>query len=214
MFVIAYDNQVVLGPMRWNKYRFQNFLREEHELESNLPDSNVSDVVTVAENCKIYPIKGTENPVFNPVIEMLHGPFWEFTDTVAIFSYVVQPLPKDAIVNMLKSETATERYNREISGTKVTIQGIEVTVDTNRGSRDIFVQKYLLMSDTETVQWKFPEAWLTLTKTELGQIVSAGAAHVQAQFDWESTKVAEIESCTTHKELASVEIKPPVQTIG
>ena len=60
------------------------------------------------------------------------------------------------------------------------------------------------MGDNDTVQWKFPEAWLNLTKQELGLIVATGAGHVQGSFDWEVSKVAEIDNCTTHEQLLNV----------
>ena len=61
------------------------------------------------------------------------------------------------------------------------------------------------MSDTETSNWKFPEGWLTLTKSELGQCVSAGATHIQSCFDWEKNYTDRIEAATTKEELLQIE---------
>ena len=216
MFVIVHNNSVILGPMRWNRKRFENTIQEECEVSTTLPDRNDNTPIVVSDNVKILPVQSAENPSYNPRIENLHGPLWEFTDTVAISSYIAQPLPIDAVKNQLKTECAAERYRREIAGTKVDIQNTEVTIDTNRGSRDIFVQKYLLMGDTDIVQWKFPEGWLELTKSELGLIVSTGAAHVQDQFNWESAKIVEIDSCETLEQLVAVvieESKPELNPI-
>jgi len=206
MFVIVYENQVVLGPMRWNQFRFENFLAEEYEITTTLSSSNIDQVVIVDDNCKIMPVQGTDNPEFNPTIEMLHGPFWEFTDTVAISSYQVEPLPVDAVKNMLKERASIERYKREISGTTVTIQDTQVSLATDRDSRNIFNTTYLLATDP--VNWKFPEGWLTVTKEELGSAVTAINSYVQQQFTWESNKVSEIEAATTLEQLASIEIEP------
>ena len=70
MFVIIYQNQVVLGPMKWNKFRFENFLLSEHEITFTLDQSNVNSPVTVNADCKILPIEGTPNP--DPV-SLLNG---------------------------------------------------------------------------------------------------------------------------------------------
>ena len=207
MFVVVYNNSVILGPMRWNRRRFENEILEECEVTAVLPDRNDGAPIMVSDSVKVLPVQSAEQPLFNPKIEFLHGPFWEFTDAAAISSYVVQPLPIDAVKNQLKAECAAERYRREVAGTKVTVQGTEVTADTGRGSRDIFTQKYLLAADGEVVKWKFPEGWLDLTKSEFGVIVSAVAAHVQAQFDWESTRVTEIEACSTLEQLDAVVIR-------
>jgi len=212
MFVIVHNNFVILGPMRWNRFRFENTIQEECEVSVTLPDRNDSlSPIIVSEEVKILPVQGTPNPEHNPKIEFLHGPFWDFSNDIATSSYIVQPYAIDAVKNMLKAECANERYKKENSGTKVTIQDVEVTVDTSRGSRDIFVQKYLLMGENDIVQWKFPECWLTLTKAELGLVVSTGAQHIQAQFDWEAEKVAEIEASETLEQLAQIVIVDPMQ---
>ena len=210
MFVIIHNDSVILGPMKWNRYRFENEIEEECEVTVTLSDRNDNlQSVIISDQIKILPIQGTDNPSYNPRIEHLHGPFWEFTDTTAIYSYVVQPLPVGTVKNQLKIECSAERYRREIIGTKVTVQNTEVTVDTARGNRDIFVQRFLLMGDNDTVQWKFPEGWLELSKSELGLIVSMGAAYVQAQFNWESAKIVEIDSCETLTQLVDVIIEDP-----
>lgn len=209
MFVIVHNNSVILGPMRWNKFRFENVIEEDCEFTVSLPSSNDQPII-VSDNIKILPIQGTQNPDFNSRIEFLNGPFWEFTDTVAIQSFRKESLNIDAVKNTMKAQTSAVRWKRETAGIKVTIQGTEVSVTTDRGDRDIFVQKFLLMSDSETVQWKFPEGWLVLTKADLGAIVAAGAQHVQDQFVWEAAKIAEIDACTTHAELAGIVIEEPV----
>ena len=213
MFVIVHDNSVILGPMRWNKFRFENVIAEECEFTVSLPSSNDQPII-VSENIKILPVQGTQNPVFNSTIEFLNGPFWEFTDTAAIQSFRVENIPVEAIKNTLKALTSAVRWKRETAGIKVTVQDTEVSVVTERGDRDIFVQKFLLMGDAETVQWKFPEGWIVLTKAHLGAIVTAGAQHVQDQFVWEALKIAEIEACTTHSELAGIVIEEPSMGIG
>ena len=211
MFIIVHNNLVILGPMRWNRFRFENEIQEECELAATLPDSNLRTPITVSENISVLPVLGIEYPSHNSKIQHLHGPFWEFAEVGATGSYIVQSLPMDFVKEQLRAECAAERYRKEISGTKVIIQNTEVTVDTERGSRDIFVQKFLLMSDTDTVQWKFPECWLVLTKADLGQIVAAGATHIQGQFNWEADKIVEIDACETLEQLNLVEITVPVQ---
>lgn len=213
MFVIVHNNSVILGPMRWNRFRFENVIEEECEFTVSLPNSNDQPII-VSDNIKILPIQGTQDPEYNSRIEFLNGPFWVFTDTVAIQSFRVESINIEAIKNTMKAQTSAVRWKKETAGIKVIIQGTEVSVTTDRGDRDIFVQKFLLMGDSETVQWKFPEGWLVLTKADLGTIVTAGAQHVQDQFIWEAMKIAEIDACTTHAELAGIIIEDPVMVGG
>jgi hypothetical protein len=45
-----------------------------------------------------------------------------------------------------------------------------------------------------------------LTKEELGTVVSAGAAHIQKQFEWESVKNTEIDLCNDPAALILIDI--------
>ena len=207
MFVIVFNNNVILGPMRWNRFRFENEILEECEVSATLPDRNDNlDAVAVNQDIKILPVVGTPEPQFNPKIQFLNGPFWQFTATQAISSYVPEYKPLEAAKNQLKELVTAERYKKEVAGVKVTVQGVDVTVETDRDTRNVFVQKFMLMGDNDTVNWKFPETWLNLTKSDLGLIVASGAGYIQSQFDWELNKFNEIDVCTTLTQLDQVEL--------
>lgn len=204
IYVLINNNQVINGPRAWNYRSFESTLEDDLEITTKLPIQKTdSDPIIIDENTKILPANLIYQN-YNPKIQYLNGPFWEFSDTLATGTFVVESNNIDAVKNDLIAKVAANRYAKEISGVKVTIQNTEVTIDTARGNRDIFVQKYLLMSDTDTVQWKFPECWLTLTKADLGLVVSTGATFVQEQFNWEEGKVVEINACTTLEELDAV----------
>lgn len=207
-----YD-EVLLGPIEWKPRFIASVLQQDLELDE-LPTILASDESRIPYD--ILPDVRVRRVEFayeqhNPKLQYHNGPFWSYDNDIALATYVATDKPLDLVKSELKTLLAAERYKKEISGVKTTIQGLEITVDTNRGDRDVFVQKYLLMSDTDTVEWKFPEGWLTLSKSDLGQVVSAGAAHVQSSFSWEASKVVEIDSCTTLQELDAVVIIEPQQ---
>lgn len=213
MYVITHHHdydEVLLGPIDWNARFIGSVLRSDLDLDYTPPviDSDKNRVPYEILPNVWARIVEEQKEELNPKIQFHVGPYWSYTeDNRAIASYVATYKDLDGVKGELKQELAAERYRKEVAGVKVTIQDTEVTVDTNRGDRDIFVQKYLLMSDTDTVQWKFPEAWLTLTKADLGLIVATGASHVQSCFDWEAAKVAEIDACVDHSSLLNVIIK-------
>lgn len=205
MFAVVNKNRVLVGPMDWNRALFSGAL-SKLGVNTLLPRTAPEPEELpwkIDSDTGIFPVEFV-NPEYNKKIQYLEGPYWTFDDKKAYAGYLVKDQPIDAIRFNLKQETAEQRWKTEVSGTTTEIQGVTVTVDTDRGSRDIFVQQYLLMGDNDTVRWKFPEAWLTLTKAELGQIVSAGVAHVQAAFLWESNKVEEIDSATTLEQLDAI----------
>lgn len=211
MFVIVHNNSVVLGPMRWNRFRFQNFLKEELEFISELPTNNAEAAITVSDEIKILPVQNTSNPAYNPKIEMLYGPIWEFTDSAAISSYEVQSIAIDALKNMLKEQVAAERYSREISTVDVTINDTVYKFSTSRDTRNVI--QNALTASTSSFNWKMDrDTWVTLTNTELQAILDAITVHVQTCFDWEYSTIAAIDVCTTSVELDAIVIVEPKNT--
>jgi len=210
MYVLVHKQRVIVGPMAWNRAMFSGALNKLN-ITTVLPRKDPTDLPIVFDADTKLCSAVLEYPEHNPKIEYLHGPFWNFDEPTAVGTFQILETPIEFIKGNLKATVATERYNREIAGTTATIQNMAVTVDTNRGSRDIFVQQYLLMSENDVVNWKFPEAWLTLTKSDLGIAVAAGVAHVQAQFNWELEKNEEIDACTTAAELDAVVIVEVVE---
>lgn len=213
MYVITHHHdydEVLLGPIEWNPRFISSVLQSDLDLnyQPNILASDEQKVpYEVLRNVWIRRVT-YNNEEHNPKIHTLMGPYWTYNGDEAIAEYRKQDKPLDIVKSELKQLVTARRYEKEIAGVKVTIQGIEVTVDTARGSRDVFVQKYLLMGDNDTVEWKFPETWLTLTKSDLGLAVQAGVAHVQSQFSWENAKFNEIDACTTLEELDAFVIEP------
>lgn len=212
MYVITHHHnydEVLLGPIDWRPAFIASVLQSDLDLPIK-PEVLASDEARIPydilPNVRVRPIV-EESTEYDPKIQFLNGPFWAYTDEHAVMTWIAADKDINLVRSELKTIVAGVRYNKEIAGTTVEIQGQTVSIDTNRGSRDIFVQKYLLMGDNDVVEWKFPEGWLSLTKTDLGLAVSAGADHVQNQFAWESQKSAEIDACVTLAELANIVVE-------
>lgn len=204
---------VLLGPIFW-RHRFIQSELDDLDITYTVPPVEPNSYLKFTDELEIYPIADLAIPQHDAIFEQLAGPFWNFDNQVATGHYTVLPRDLEAIKNDLRALAAAERYRKEVAGVQVTVQNTTVTVDTSRDGRNIFVQKYTLMADTDTVQWKFPETWLTLTRSELGVVVAAGAAHVQNQFDWESTIVAQITTAATVDDLRSIVVVEPVNIPG
>lgn len=210
MYAVVYKNRVIVGPMDWHRGIFEGSLEKEGvkvQLARVAPEE-LPQIIN--EDAKIMLVE-ENRPQLNPMVEYYYGPLWDATGDKAIANYEVQDTPVEFARTNFKEQAAAERYLKETSGTTINIQGTDVTVDTARGSRDIFVQKYLLMGNNDTVNWKFPEGWLTLSKQELGSCVATGAAHVQSSFDWEANIVSQIDTAQTKEELLAIEIVKPTE---
>lgn len=204
MFVIVYNNNVILGPMRWNRFRFENVIQEECEVTCSLPDRNDGlEAFTVSDDVKILPVVGTPDPVFNPKIEFLNGPFWEFTDTQAISSYRVENLGIEAVKNMLKEQVAAERWKKENSGVLVPVNGADYSFASDKDTRAVLSNSTNLTS----INWKINrDVWINMTGADAQNILNAILNHVQSCFDWELSKIQEIDACTTLQELDELTI--------
>jgi hypothetical protein len=205
MYAVIYDNRVLVGPMNWNRGMFQGAL-ERKGIEYSLPRTAPNNLpLTIDEHAKIMQVEEIK-PELNALVEYYYGPLWDITETKAIANYEVHDTPIESARYNLKQLASQERYKKEILGTTTTIQGNIVTIDTNRGARDIFVQKYLLMAESDTVNWKFPETWLTLTKNDLGLCVTAANQYIQQCFDWELNISVQIDQSQNKQELIAVTI--------
>lgn len=205
MFAIIHNNFVVWGPKTWNKLGFEDVLRTDCEVEYTLPQRNDNlDPIIINESTKILKVVNQDTPDHNPKIHRLNGPYWNFYEDRAECYYLPEDLPIDFVKDTLKNIVAANRYAKEINGFTTTIQGYTVTIDTSREGRQIYFDTYLALGDTETVNWKFSETWLTINKSELGQIVAAGKSHIQSCFNWEKNKTLEIDSATTLADLDTI----------
>lgn len=215
MFVIVQNDQVIHGPRDWNKKQFDEVLLEECEIEYTLETrNNDNSPIIVSDTVKILPVTKLSEPGFNGRIQRLNGPFWNLSNTVAEMYFTPADLPIEAVRNFFISIVANARYVKETGGIKLTIQDTEVSVDTARGSRDIFFQAFLSIGETETMNWKFPETWLELTKSDLSLIVSSGRNHIQSCFDWENAWVNRVNAAASLNDIdvlyneLEVELKP------
>ena len=209
MYVLINNEIVINGPRPWNYRSFESSLSEELGIQYELPLQKTDDTpIEISSNVRILKAELIAQS-YNNKIEYLHGPFWDFSSNIAIGTYQILEKDPQIVKNDLKLRLAYNRYFKEIAGVKAPIQNTLVTVDTRRGDRDIFLQKYSLMGDNDTVKWKFPEGWFILTKPELGIVVASAANYIQSQFNWEESVSAQIDAATTLQELDAIDIGDP-----
>ena len=205
MYVLISANTVINGPKPWSPKSFTNTLKNELNIDYVLPLTKTDNLpISITESVKILPAELDYSTTHNPKTQYLHGPFWDFSNDFATGTFIAQDYSVEFVKGALIAKIADSRYNREISGCNRTLQNTSITVDTSREGRNVYIQKYLLMADGETIQWKFPEGWFTITKAELGEIVTCVNEHIQSEFDWESNTSSQILSATTLSELDQI----------
>lgn len=204
MFLITHNNNVILGPMKYNARRFTEVIEDDCEITVTLPTTNDS-YYEVNDEIKIYPVQGTPNPEYNSKTEYLHGPFYTYVDGVAISSMVVEQLPLSAAQNFVKQEAANVRWTKQNSGVKVTLNNVEYTFNTDLETKSTFHQ--YITSNLESVNWKVnQDTWIVLSKSDIQTVFNSIVSHVQSAFDWEVAKLAEIIN-TTHETLPTISLE-------
>lgn len=193
MYNLISNNRVILGPITYSKFRFEDALKEDLNINQELP-YQTEDAIIIDANTGIYPTLPTIEPACNQLFEQLVGPTFEIIDNKVQYTYTKTARPIEHIKTDLKAKIAEQRWKYETAGVTVPVQGTDVWVPTAKGDRDIFLQSMQLGIDN--VNWKFDNIWLTITNADLQAIVAAMLAKIQACFDWEAAKVLEIENAT------------------
>lgn len=206
-YILVENRQIVhLGPISWRPNYIQSEL-QSLDIVHPLPATE-SGYIRINDSFELIPITSEDCPQIDTNFEQYAGPFYEYKDTEVHMYYDVLTLPIENIKNNLKNIIASDRYNKEISGTTVTVAGNEIQVDTSREARVNYVQKYTSMTDNESINWKTgPFSWVTMTKTDLSALIRLVDVFVQKQFDREKTLVDMIDATTevtTLKEIQNV----------
>jgi hypothetical protein len=213
MYAVIYKNRVIVGPMDWNRAIFQGSLEKEG-VTAGIPRVAPETLPYIINGDARIALVEEQRPEINPMVEYYYGPQWNLSGEKAIAMYdVIDTLIEFARYNF-KNKAAETRWKKENAGTKITIQGLEVSIDTSRDGRNIFIQKYSIMEEQEVVNWKFSEGWLTLTKSDFRSIVSAGSNYIQACFDWEKTINDDIDAASSKEELISIGEQIKAQMAG
>ena len=216
MHALIHKDQVISGPRSWDRDFFTFILQNNNvHIDKPIPRFELDDQPYIIDQDTMIMRAEIVQSGLNPLVEYYQGPTWELLEDKALAHYEVMDINVEFAKNNFKSFLADKRYEKEIKGIKTTIQDLEVSIDTSRDGRNAFVQKYLIMMGTDgTIKWKFPEGWLTLTYSELGQCVTAATNYVQSCFDWEKTYNDQIEASTSKEELLEIEQDIKAETNG
>lgn len=201
-YVLVEDKQyVILGPMEWRPRMFQTEI-DELDIPWQVPPVE-QGYISITDRYEIYPVVNLVQPNYNPDFEELVGPTYSFVNNEAVASFAVANLPIEQIKNILKNKVSAERYFKEIAGTKVTLNGVDYPVETDRESRTKWIQLASLPGPTN---WKIAGTFINLSQQDANTILQAVVDYVQAQFDWEMNMYSLIDSKTRIDDLKTIEI--------
>lgn len=212
MYALIHNNQLIIGPMRFN-VRYFNEELEDLEINYNLTSTSVSQIpLHIDELTHIVPVR-EEVPEHDPRFSKILPFSWEIIkdeNNIPIELLLTYPIA-DKTLEEVKSEVKKlvkpERQRRENSIINLVLNDIEISVFTNRESRLEYVSK--LISSNGPHNFKFAnDVWALIEKTDLEYIINQIDSYVQQQYDWELNKIIEIDSCTSIEEVYNVEVVP------
>jgi hypothetical protein len=212
MYALVNGQELLLGPIAFNYRMINSVLEEELEVNFRVTSQDYLNVpITFTEDIKILPARN-EVPEHDPRFQSVSQTSHEITDNEVVFYYGISDKPLEQIKGEYKARVAPERWNKENITVTVTINSKEITVSTSRDNRLSLVSK--LLSGDGPYNFKFNDGvWAEISKTDLQTILTAIDTVVQAAFDWELAKLAEIDACEDGEAVyAVVIVAPPVET--
>jgi len=209
MYALINGQELLLGPISFNYRMINSVLEEELEVEFRVTSQDYQSVpLSFTEDIKILPARN-DIPEYDPKFQTVSQTSHTITETEVVFSYGVADKSLEQIKTEYKARVAPERWNKENTTVTVTINDNEITVSTSRDNRLSLVSK--LLSGDGPYNFKFNDGvWVEISKTDLQTILTAIDTVVQAAFDWELAKLAEIDACVDGEAVYVVEIVPPV----
>lgn len=212
MYAFIHDSQLIWGPIGFN-YRLFNSELEELELVNRVLPKDYENV----------PIYFDEKTCILPAIQIIppydgrfqrEGNFeWEIIKENDIpvrveMNYPIHDKTLDEIKGEYKQKLPPIRKEKENVFIDVEINGTTINISTDINERLSLVSK--LIASPEPHNFKFNDGiWMQISTAQLEYIISQIDIKVQEAFDWEYSKIQEIDACTTGEEVYSIVLIEP-----
>lgn len=208
MYVVKYKERVILGLIPWNWKYITDVLMIRHRVTIDIPieEPQPSEFpLRVHDDVTIY--IGEENipKNMNPMTEYYYGPTWEFLEDKVIAKYEIVPLELQSAKNNYKNLAAKKRYEKEIEGVEIVINNTQLKIETSREERSKYIEKLISIDNVETLNWKFKEGWMSLSKQNLQYIVQSIDSHIQSAYDYEYNLNNLIDNAVSSNDLLNIQ---------
>jgi hypothetical protein len=210
---LIHNNSLILGPMGFN-VRMINSELEDLELEDRITTQSYTNIpIHFSDELTHLLLIEKEIPGYDPNYYNLGNFNWEIIeeDNVPIKVKLTYPLVEKTIEEVKysrKQEVTAERKQKENKIISLTINETEIKIATSREERLILASK--LSASPGLHNYKFSNTWLEITTENLQYIISEIDKVVQSAYDWELSKLQEIDACQTLDEIYNVIIKEEI----
>lgn len=209
-YALVSNNNIVAGPRMWSWSFFNDYFQQNNLDISQFPRTAPANAV-ISTTWSLLPVTDPSYPAngVNEPYEQLSGPYWTvYTDHIDGY-YTSVPTPLESIKGTLREKAMVSRYNVESIGVTVTVQNTVLTAHSTRDTRDLYLIKSLSIGDSDTINWKFKEQWMTLSKSDLQNIHQTIHTSTQSLYDWEYNVTTQINNANTAADLQAITVLHP-----
>lgn len=209
-FALIHDNQLILGPIGFN-VRMINSELEDLELTDRISPQSYTEVpIHFSDNLTHLVQIEKIIPENNPKYQNIGNFTWEIVGennqpTKVILTYVIEDKSLDEVKYIKKQEVSPVRREKENTVINLTVNNIDIEVSTSREERLLLSSK--ITANPISCNYKFVNVWVEVSTENLQYIVEQIDIRIQEAFDWELSKLQEIDACTTIDEVYDVVIR-------
>ena len=207
---LIHNNSLILGPMGYN-VRMINSELEELEVEEIIAPSSYTDLPIHFSDglTHLLPLE-KDVPAHDPKCHNVGNFSWEIIEedsvpTKVLLTYPITDKTLEEVKELRKQEVSPYRKEKENTTITISVNDTEVEVSTSREERILLASK--LAASPGPHNFKFQNTWLEITTEELQYILNQIDIKVQEAFDWELSKLQEIDACETIDDVYDVVIR-------
>jgi hypothetical protein len=202
-YVVLHQGRVIWGPREWNPLSIENAIEFQSGKDVMIGADPIVGRLEQLQDFTILRVKSEETPLYDALFETLEGPFYghnvpEGTTTI---KWNVVPDTVPYIAGKIKQQIEAKRYQKEIEGIDIEIDGVTYKFPTDREQRNRLTIQSVCGGP---VAWKIAGAWVDLTAEQLNDIANRINAHVQKWFAWERESIVMVEACETFEQIKEV----------
>lgn len=216
-FALTHKGDIVWGPTEFNA-AFLNAVLEDLGFSSVDRYINTRSATIIDEDTQTYFLPVVEIlPDYNHLTTTLYKDRHEIMyqspiiqkPTHVNFYYYPSHKPIDQIKRELKAKTSAYRNDYKEFSILYTIGEKTFSIPTDDETRLSLTIK--IASGDGPYNYKFGNQWVQVTKADLQDILTKIDEKIQFSFDWQNSKINEIEDAATVDDLLKINISTPPQ---
>lgn len=207
---LIHNDSLILGPVNYN-YRMINTELEELEVSDRVGNQTPNEIPVHFSDglTHLLPIE-VEIPDHDPNYYNVGNLSWEIIKDndvpVAVkFVYPIHEKSLEEVKAIQKSKLKPIRQRKENTLITLTINDTEVQIVTTREERLLLVSKLVAFSDS--CNYKFSNTWLEIDAENIQYVINRIDDVVQQAYDWELSKMQEIDACSTPEQVYNVSLE-------